>query len=51
MLGTIRRFLSDLRHNKSGNAMLLVALGTPVLIGTSSLVVDSAQYYMWKRDL
>jgi Flp pilus assembly protein TadG len=51
MLGTIRRFLSDLRHNKSGNAMLLVALGMPVLIGTSGLAVDSAQYYMWKRDL
>lgn len=51
MLGKIRRVLSDLRHNKSGNAMLLVALGTPVLIGTSGLAVDSAQYYMWKRDL
>lgn len=51
MLGTIRRVLSDLRHNKSGNAMLLVALGMPVLIGTSGLAVDSAQYYMWKRDL
>ena len=51
MLSTIRRILGDLRHNKSGNAMLLVALGMPVLIGTSGLAVDSAQYYMWKRDL
>ena len=51
MLSTIRRILGDLRHNMSGNAMLLVALGTPVLIGTSGLAVDSAQYYMWKRDL
>jgi len=51
MLSTIRRVLSDLRHNKSGNALLLVALGMPVLIGTSGLAVDSAQYYMWKRDL
>ena len=51
MLSTIRRILGDLRRNKSGNAMLLVALGTPVLIGTSGLAVDSAQYYMWKRDL
>ena len=30
MLSTIRRILGDLRHNMSGNAMLLVALGTPV---------------------
>jgi len=51
MLSTIRRILSDLRHNKSGNALLLVGLGMPVLIGTSGLAVDSAQYYMWKRDL
>ena len=51
MLSTIRRILGDLRHNKSGNAMLLVALGMPVLIGTSGLAVDSAHYYMWKRDL
>lgn len=51
MLSSIRRVLSDLRYNKSGNALLLVALGMPVLIGTSGLAVDSAQYYMWKRDL
>ena len=51
MLSTIRRILADLRDNKSGNAILLVALGMPVLIGTSGLAVDSAQYYMWKRDL
>ena len=51
MLGTIRRILADLRDNKSGNAIMLVALGMPVLIGTSGLAVDSAQYYMWKRDL
>ena len=51
MLSTIRRILADLHSNTSGNAILLVALGMPVLIGTSGLAVDSAQYYMWKRDL
>ena len=51
MLSTIRRILADLSGNKSGNAILMVALGMPVLIGTSGLAVDSAQYYMWKRDL
>ena len=51
MLGMIRRTLDRLKRNTSGNAILLVALGMPILIGTSGLAVDSAQYYMWKRDL
>ena len=51
MLSSIRRLFIDLKGNNSGNAMLLMALGMPVLIGTSGLAVDSAQYYMWKRDL
>ena len=51
MLSSIRRVFTDLKGNSSGNAMLLVALGMPVLIGSSGLAVDSAQYYMWKRDL
>ena len=51
MLGMIRRTLDRLKRNTSGNAILLVALGLPILIGTSGLAVDSAQYYMWKRDL
>ena len=51
MLSSIRRTLADLRGNNSGNAVLLVALGLPLLIGSSGLAVDSAQYYMWKRDL
>lgn len=51
MLSSIRRILADLRGNSSGNAVLLVAIGMPILVGTSGLAVDSAQYYMWKRDL
>lgn len=51
MLGMIRRTLDRLKRNIAGNAILLVALGMPILIGTSGLAVDSAQYYMWKRDL
>ena len=51
MLGMIRRTLDRLKRNTSGNAILLVALGMPILIGTSGLAVDSAQFYMWKRDL
>jgi Flp pilus assembly protein TadG len=51
MLSTIRRIMTGLKASTSGNATLLVALGMPVLIGGSGLAVDSAQYYMWKRDL
>jgi Flp pilus assembly protein TadG len=51
MLNTIRRIMTGLKASTSGNATLLVALGMPVLIGSSGLAVDSAQYYMWKRDL
>jgi Flp pilus assembly protein TadG len=51
MLGSIRRTIQRLKHSTSGNATLLVALGMPVLIGSSGLAVDTAQWYMWKREL
>jgi Flp pilus assembly protein TadG len=51
MLSKIRRIMTGLKASTSGNATLLVALGMPVLIGGSGLAVDTAQYYMWKRDL
>ena len=51
MLASIRRKLSQLKANTSGNATLLVALGMPVLIGGSGLAVDTAEWYMWKREL
>lgn len=31
--------------------MLPIVLGMPVLIGTSGLAIETAQYYMWERDL
>jgi len=51
MLCKIRRAISGLMANTSGNATLLVALGMPVLIGGSGLAVDTAQWYMWKREI
>jgi len=51
MLDRIRRTLRGLKQSTSGNATLLVALGMPVLIGGSGLAVDTAQWYMWKREL
>lgn len=35
----------------SGNATLLVAMGLPAFIGGAGLAVDTAQWYLWKREL
>lgn len=50
-MGAIRRFFSQIRSNLSGNATMLVALGLPALIGGAGYAVDTAQWYMWKREL
>ena len=47
----IKNFLHRLRDDTSGNAMLLVAMGAPILFGSAGLGVDMAQYYLWKREL
>lgn len=44
-------FLKRLMREKSGNAVLLTALGMPVLIGASGYAMDMAQMYAWKREL
>jgi Flp pilus assembly protein TadG len=43
--------LKALRKDLNGNAVLLVALGMPTVIGGAGLAVDTAQWYMWKREL
>ena len=35
----------------SGNAVMLVAVGMPALIGAAGLAVDFSQWYLWKREL
>ena len=50
-MGKIRDFMRKLHRSKSGNATLLLALGTPMLIGGTGLAVDTAQWYLWKREL
>jgi Flp pilus assembly protein TadG len=50
-MGAIRRFFGNIRSNLSGNATMLVALGMPALIGGAGYAVDTAQWYMWKREL
>jgi Flp pilus assembly protein TadG len=51
MFASWRAKLKELRSDCSGNTMLLVALGMPALIGGAGLAVDTAQWYMWKREL
>ena len=43
--------LRQLRRNRSGNATFMVALGAPALIGAAGFAIDTAQWYMWKREL
>ncbi|WP_369025200.1 TadE/TadG family type IV pilus assembly protein [Qipengyuania sp. RANM35] len=40
-----------LRADVSGNALMLTAMGAPVIFGGAGLGVDLAQYYMFKREL
>ena len=47
----IRHFIRRLRDDTSGNALMLMAMGMPVLIGSSGMAVDVAQWYVWKREL
>ena len=51
MLRTLITRLKELRSDLSGNALVLVGLGLPVLIGSVGYGVDTAQWYLWKREL
>ncbi|MEZ5695957.1 MAG: TadE/TadG family type IV pilus assembly protein [Sphingomonadaceae bacterium] len=50
-MGKFSSFCKRLRRDKSGNAAMIVALGIPALIGGTGLAVDTAQWYLWKREL
>ncbi|MFL0355538.1 TadE/TadG family type IV pilus assembly protein [Erythrobacter sp. GH1-10] len=43
--------ISRIKKCSSGNALILVAIGMPVLVGGAGFAVDTAQWYMWKREL
>lgn len=47
----LRAFGSKLRKDVSGNTMIMVAMGMPMLVGGTGLAVDTAQWYLWKREL
>ena len=51
MLNKVKGLMTSLRRNMSGNVLLMVAAGAPVLIGGAGFAVDTAQWYMWKREM
>lgn len=51
MIAKLRSLMRALKGNNSGNAALLMALGMPAMIGGAGFAVDTAQWYMWKREL
>ncbi|MGX7895199.1 pilus assembly protein TadG-related protein [Tsuneonella sp. HG222] len=44
-------FFKRLLADTSGNALMMMAMGAPALIGSAGLATDAAQWYMWKREL
>lgn len=51
MLQWLGKLAKRLAISRSGNATLIVAMGMPALIGGAGFAVDTAQWYMWKREL
>jgi len=45
------RFFKRLMRNESGNTLILVAAGMPLLIGSAGLATDTVQWALWKRQL
>ena len=43
--------LKQFKSDSSGNALMLVAMGMPVLMGGAGYAVDTAQWYLIKREL
>ena len=51
MLISIKRMLRDLQAHTGGSAILLTAIGLPILIGGAGAAIDYSQWYSWKREL
>ena len=50
-MGLLSQITRRLKIDRKGNAAVLVALGAPALIGGAGFAVDTAQWYLWKREL
>ena len=51
MLRSAAKFLKQVRDDKRGNVLVLVAASLVPIVGTAGLAVDAAQWISWKRDL
>lgn len=51
MHGFLEKTIHRMRRCDSGNTVLMVALGLPALLGATGYGVDTAQWYMWQREL
>ena len=51
MLNKVKRVMKSLLRHTGGNVLILFAAGAPVFIGGAGLAVDTAQWYMWKREM
>jgi Flp pilus assembly protein TadG len=47
----LARSLKPLRRNQRGNVLILTAMGLPIMLGGAGFGVDTAQWYLWKREL
>ncbi len=45
------RFLRNLWKDRRGNALVMIALGLPLLVGSAGLATDTIQWAVWKRQL
>ena len=51
MRSYLSRKLAELCGCTSGNAVMMTAMGLPALIGAAGYGADTAQWYMWQREL
>ncbi|MCA0911374.1 pilus assembly protein TadG-related protein [Qipengyuania gaetbuli] len=51
MLRNALQFLKQVRDDKRGNMLVLVAASLVPIVGTMGLAVDAAQWISWRRDL
>ncbi len=47
----MRNFMTNIWHDKRGNAMIIAAAALPLLIGSAGLATDTIQWALWKRQL
>lgn len=51
MLRSAMQFLKQVRNDKRGNVLVMVAASLVPIVGTMGLAVDAAQWLSWRRDL